>query len=71
MKAEYDALQRENARKLAELEAELEERDDQLLEYRDQVSMPHEDSPDIGNDDAGRREASGHGTAVPVGRTHS
>ena len=61
MKADFDALRQENARKLVELEAELEDRDEHLPEYRDQTFMRHED---MGDDDAGRREPSDLYTVV-------
>ncbi|KAL5523350.1 hypothetical protein ACEPAF_1617 [Sanghuangporus sanghuang] len=49
LRQEYEALKRENSRRVAELNAELEDREDEWLEYQDLASVRNDFSSDIGD----------------------
>ncbi|KAL5495992.1 hypothetical protein ACEPAH_3224 [Sanghuangporus vaninii] len=49
LRQEYEALKRESSRRAAELNAELEDREDEWLEYQDLASMRNDFSSDIGD----------------------
>ncbi|KAL5480706.1 hypothetical protein ACEPAI_9646 [Sanghuangporus weigelae] len=68
LRQEYEALKHESSRRLAELNADLEDREDEWLEYQDLASARNDFSSDIGDitlvqDDAQTAE---HDKSVPA-----